>query len=60
MDLYKVKDHQEATCKIWKIVIISLNIDCLWTRMERNSILAHRQSTFKEIITVCHIVYVGS
>jgi hypothetical protein len=38
-------------------------LECrLWARMERNlrSILAHRQSTFKEIITVCHIVDVAS
>jgi hypothetical protein len=54
--------HQEDTCTMWQLVLLCLNVECLWARMERNcgSILAHGQSTFKETITNCHIVQVAS
>jgi hypothetical protein len=35
---------------MWQIVIISLNVDCIWAGM----------STFKETITICHILHVAS
>jgi hypothetical protein len=28
--------HQEVTCTIWQMVIVSVNVDCLLVRMERN------------------------
>jgi hypothetical protein len=39
---------------MWQLAIVSLNVDCLWSRMELHFryILYHRQSTSKETIII--------
>jgi hypothetical protein len=39
---------------MWQMVLLSLNVDCLWARMVQHfrSILARRQSTLKEAIVI--------
>jgi hypothetical protein len=54
--------HQEATFTMWHMVIVFLNVDMGQDGVELQfcSILAHRQSTFNETITICHILHVAS
>jgi hypothetical protein len=53
--------HQEGTCTLWQMVIICLDVDCLWPGWSGIPLHpGHREPTFKETTTICYIVQVAS